>query len=417
MSAGKFLYRNTSGNFVEGEISLQDHEQAARKNVRTSQIINAKYPDADPQFGTAWQQGLRSAGIYPKGVKDLGIPATTVQDAMSGECMQVGGLLQMAGNTIVAPSVPIGSSTPASRLFLPEVILGFMESALQENFDLEVGLFDSLIADDFSIAGPVYTQPTITSTAPAAYDSRPIAQNALPRNLTSITASQSSKSIATESYGLQISDQATQLATLSLVQIIMNQQTRGARYRMLWDQLAKLVTGNTDAGESALSSVGFKATYDSAAAATTITHKGWLKCLYEPDRTVKYDALICTLDTYLDIQNRTGRPLLYSPVTTGVNTGNAGNYGLDVTLTAPANFAQLGIPKVMIVPDGTGLAANQYLLLDTTMAIRRVTNSLASYSAVESMILQRSTFFRVDWGFIIHRLIDDAFKLVDYTNG
>ena len=132
-------------------------------------------------------------------------------------------------------------------------------------------MFERMIADKLSIAGPVFTLPTIDTTAPREHDSRPIAQNALPRNLVSISASQSSKTIATESIGLQISDQAMQLSTLSLVQIIMNQQMMGAKYRMLWAQMSDLINGNVDAGESALSAVDFKATYDGAGASATVT--------------------------------------------------------------------------------------------------------------------------------------------------
>lgn len=417
MSVGHFLYRNSSGNTVQGDISLHDYEIAARLGVSTKAVINAKYPDADPQFGTAWQQGLRSAGIFPKGEPKFGIPSTTIQDAMSGECMNQSGILQLAGNTISSPSIPVGSSTPASRLFLPEVILGLIESNLQEDWGMEQGMFERMIADDLAIAGPVYTQPTIDITAPRDFDARAIAQNALPRNLASITASQWSKTVSTQAVGLQISDQATQLASLNLVQIILSQQMFGAKLRMLWNNLSNVVNGNLDAGESALTPVGFKATYDSTAAATTITHKGWIKALYQPDRQVRFDSMICDIDSYLAVQNRTGRPLMFDPATSGANHGNAGTYGLDVTMTAPANFAALQVPFVMLVPTGSPLAANQILLFDSRYALRRVTNTLAAYSAVESMVLQRTTMYRADFGFLIHRLFSDAFLLIDFTNG
>jgi hypothetical protein len=415
MSAGKFTYRNTAGNFVEGEISLQDYELAATKGVRTAQVINAKYPDADPQLGTAWEQGKRSVGIFVHGDQEFGIPSTNFREALNGECMRQAGLLQLAGNSIVAPSLPVGSSTPASRLFLPEVILEMIEENLQPDYGVEQSLFERMIADNLSIAGPVYTMPTINTEAPMAHDGRSIAQNTMPRNLVSITASQTSKTLASESIGLQISDQALQLSTLNLVSIILGRQMEGQKLRMLWSDLAKVVSGNVDSGESALTPVDFKATYDTSAGADEITHKGWIKALYKPDRTVRYDSLVCTIDDYLAIQNRTGRPLMFDPKTSGTNTGNAGDYGIDVTMSAPANFAQLSVPFVFIVPDGLW-AAGQVLLFDSRYALRRVTNTLAAYSAVESMVLQRSTFYRADWGFIIHRLIDDAFLLLDYTN-
>ena len=412
MSAGKFTYRNSAGNFVEGEISLQDYETAANLGVRTSQVINAKYPDADRTLGTAWEQGKKSVGIYEKGNKDLGIKPPTVRDVMNGECMRQGGLLQMAGGVIVAPSVPVGGSTPASRLFLPELMLEMVEENLQADYGPEMELFERLIADDLSIAGPVYTQPVINTEEPGLHDARPIAQNSLPRNLVSITASQSSRSVPVEAFGLQIADQATQLASIPLVSIILRKQMEGARLRMLWRDLSALVSGNIDAGETALTPVSVS-TFDSAAGGGTLTQKAMLKILYQPDRIHRYDAVICTLDDYMAIQNRTGRPLMFDPSTTN-NVGNAGTYGLDVTVSSPANFAQLGVPLVFVVPDGLW-AANQLLFLDTRYALRRVTNALASYAASENLVLQRSSFVRFDVGQIIHRLYSDAFLLVDYS--
>ena len=138
-----------------------------------------------------------------------------------------------------------------------------------------------------------------------------------------------------------------------------------------------------------------------------------MRILWQPNRIHRFDAVLCTLDDYMAIQNREGRPLLFDPNTAG-NVGNAGTYGLDVTVTSPANFAQLGVPLVFIVPDGLW-AANQMLFLDTRYALRRVTNALASYTASEQLVLQRSSFLRFDIGQIIHRLYSDAFLLVDYS--
>lgn len=413
MAAGKFTYRNTAGNFVEGEISLQDYETAANLGVRTSQVINAKHPDADPTLGTAWEQGKKSVGIYEKDDPNLGIKSPTIRDVMNGECMRQGGLLQLAGGTIVAPSLPVGNSTPASRVFLPEIILEMVEENLQEDFGPEMALFDRLIADNLSIAGPIYTQPVINTEEPGLHDARPIVQNSLPRNLVSVTASQSSRTVPVESFGLQIADQAAQLASISLVKTIISKQMEGARKRMLWRDLAALVSGNVDAGETALTPVGVD-TFDSSAGSGKLTQKAMLKMLWQPNRVHQYNAVLCTLDDYMAIQNREGRPLMFDPNTTSANTGNAGTYGLDVTISSPANFAQLGVPLVFIVPDGLW-AANQMLFLDTRYALRRVTNALASYTASEQLILQRSSFLRFDVGMIIHRLYDDAFMLVDYS--
>lgn len=415
MSASKFIYRNTAGNFAEGDISLHDYEFAAKHNLKVAQVVNAKHPDADKRFGTAWSQGMEAVGIYPKGVPEMGIPATTMRDALNGDCMNQGGILQLAGNSISAPSIPVGSSTPTSRLFLPEVILQTMEATLTEDYDPEVAMFNSMIAISDSITGPIWTQPIIDVTAPRDIDARAIAQNALPRNMVSITASQVSRSISPTSVGLQVSEQAQQLSTIDMVSIILRQQFEGARYRQLWADVSNIINGNIDAGEVALTPVGFKATYDGSAAVDTITHKGWMKCLYDPERKIRIDSIICTMDDYLAIQNRVGRPLMFDPATSGVNVGNAGTYGLDVTMSMPGNMAAIAVPKVMLIPTGI-LGAQQILMFDSRYALRRVTSTSASYAASQDMVLQRSTHWRWDVAEMTHRFMYDSIRLLDYNN-
>ena len=423
MSESTFLYKSAStGKFEEGHISLQDYETAAKMGVTASQVINAKYADADPNLGTAWEQGKVSAGIYPKGKPEYGIQSTTLRDAMNGDCMSNGGLFALAGNTIAAPSVPKdGSSTPASRLFLPEVLLEMVNETILADNNPELEHFNrNYVAETLSISGSVYVQPTIDTTAPREHDSRPIAQNALPRNLVSISAGQRAKTLAGSSIGLQIADQAMQYSTLNLVSIIMSQQMEGEKYRVLWEDLANVVSGNVDAGQSALTPVGFKATYDSTASATTLTQTGLLKALYDPDRKQSFNCLMTDVDGMVALQNRTGRPLMFDPKTSGVNTGNAGNYGADVDISVPFNYSIGMVNNVMLVPSAVLGGSNRLLFMDSRYALRKVVNVLAAYSATEQMVLQRSSFWRADWSSLIHRIREDAdsqgFLLIDYTN-
>jgi hypothetical protein len=385
--------------------------------MRTSVLLNNVYKDADERFGTAFEQGQKYLGIFPKGEPKFGIPATTVREAVTGECMEKAGAIELAGNTIVSPGGPVGGSTPASRVFLPEVILDIMNSKLIEDYNPEVAAFNAMIASDQTINSEVYTRPMIDVTDPRAHDSRPIAQNALPRNMVSITTSQVSRALHTESVGIQISDQAQASTTIDLVGIILAQQAEGERFRNLWTDLAQVVSGNVDAGESALTPVDFKGTYDSAAGAGVITQKGWLKSLYDASRKVNYDGLICTLDVYLDIQNRTGRPVMFdATANTSGNVGSMGTYGLDVQPTL-LNWS-VGIPRVLIVPDGLW-AAKHYVLIDSRYALARVRNASASYSAVEQMVLSRSSVMRFDWSEMVHRLMpadQGAIRVIDYTN-
>jgi len=430
MSMAEFYYRSVDGEYKKGSLALTDYELAERHNMRTSSLVNKKYPDADTRFGTAFKQGMASLGIFPKAVPELGINATPLRDIATGECMSQRDAIQLSttggsatvGNTIGAPSVPVGQSTPASRVFLPEVIMELVNEKLTEDFNPEIALFNSMIAMDTQIQSEIYTRPRIDVTAPRAQETRPIAQNALPRNMVSITTSQVSYAIPTVSVGLQISDQAMANATIDLVSTIMAQQTEAERFRNLWRDVSQVLSGNPDAGESALPVVNFSS-YDSAAANGEITQTGWLKSLYDPTRKVNYDGIITTLSVFMAMLNRTGRPLMFDPRTFNPtdnsaiqNAGNAGSYGLD----APPNLLNwsVGIPNVMLVPDGT-IPANQYALVDTRYALMRVRNASASYSAIEQMVLQRTNNFRWDYGEHVHRMFPDSegvIKVIDISN-
>ena len=417
MSAAEFLYRDSSGNNKTGELSLYDYELANRHNMRTSTLLNKKYHDADPKFGTVLEQGARSLGIFPKGEPSLGIPATTVRDCMTGECMERLGAVELSnGNTIVTPAGPKGNSTPASRVFMPEIILSIMSEKLIEDYSPEAAAFNAMFAVDEVVNSEIYTQPLIDVTAPREQDSRPIAQNALPRNLVSIPTSQTSKALSTNSVGLQISDQAQGHATIDLVGIILAQQAEGERLRNMWRDMGMVVSGNPDVGESALTPIDFKATYDSSAAANTITQTGWLASLYDPSRRTSMNAIMCTLPVYQDIIARVGRPLLFDPTTGGGNVGDAGSYGIDAAPTV-LNFNVMA-PQILLVPEGLW-AAKSYVLLDTRYALKRVRNASAQYSAIEQMVLQRSSVLRFDYSEHIHRLMNetqDTIRIVDYTN-
>lgn len=418
MSVAEFVYRDTAGNVKTGELSLRDYELADRNNMRTSTLLNRKYSDADERFGSAFSQGARSLGIFPKGDPKFGIPATTIREAMTGECMEKMGAVEMAatGNTIVTPSGPKGGSTPASRVFMPEIVLDMMNEKLIEDHSVEAMAFNKMIASDQTIQSEIYTRLLVDVTVPREHDSRPIAQNSLPRNQVSISTGQTSYALRANSIGLQISEQAQGHASIDLVSIILAQQVEGERYRNLWRDMGQVVSGNVDVGEGALTPIDFKATLDTAAGVGEVTQLGWLKSLYDPTRKVNMNALMCTLDVYMDIVNRTGRPLMFDPTTSGVNHGNMGTYGLDVEPNL-LNWA-VGVPNVLLVPEGLW-PVKTYVLLDTRYALMRVRNASASYAAVEKMVLQRTDVMRFDYSEHIHRLFpsdQDVIKVIDYSN-
>lgn len=411
MTTATFKYY-ASGNVPKvGELHLSDYQKAAKMGLSVSNYLSRKYPDADVDgYGSVFKQGMQSLGIYTKSEPERGIFASNMMDVLDGTCQPMMGgetIGGVAGGSIVAPSQQ--GTTPATRVFFPETVLTMMNEVLQEDWTLEGQVWASMLAGTETLQTEMFTQPLINVEAPKAENSLPTAQNTLPRNMVSITTSQYSKSIVTNSIGLQISDQALMRTPLDLVGIIFAQQAAGENLRDLWRDIANIVAGNIDAGEAALTPVLFT-DYDPAAVSGTCTQTGWLNYLYDPSRTVRVDSIICDLATYLAIQNRDGRPLIYDPNTTGTNTGNLGTYGLNVEPNL-LNVS-IGVPNVMVVPSSV-VATGTIVGFDSRYALRQVVNASADYSATEKMVLQRSNFWRVDWGRMTYRLFEEAFKVTN----
>ena len=410
----EFKYRDSSGHIQTGYMAMEDYRLASDHNMRAAAVVNARHADADPNFGSAFEQGCKYLGIFPKGDRKYGIMPTTIKHILDGTCTQQLSGFQLAGGaTIVSPKGPIGGSTPASRLFFPELVLGFIEEELQADYGAEEAAFNQMFAMNNSITSEVWTQPVINTTAPQSQDMRPIGQSQLPTNMISITASQSSKALGAISIGLQMSEQAMRDASLNLVAIIVREQAMGQRMRNLWRDLNSVITGNVDAGESAITPDPFT-DYDSTAGANEITHAGYLKMLWDPTRIYSWNMMFGPLESYLAIENRTGRPLAYDPNTGTVNLGNEGSYGLNPGNPTLINFAT-STPRYLIVPDGV-VPAGQLVMLDTRYALARVTNVAANYAATEQQIMSRSSFWRWDLSEFVYRFRSEAIKVIDFSN-
>lgn len=419
MPIANFKYHSAStGKTADGVLKLEDYGVAERNGIRVTQLLNEKFSDADPRFGTAFEQGMRSLGIYTKADTTYGNSVSTVRELMTGECMYKQSAVQMStgsspsgGGTIVSPGGPVGGDTPASRVFFPAVVLAMIEENLRSDYSPEMAAFRKMLAVDSTIQSEVWTQPIINSSAPGEVRRRGIAQNALPRNMVSIETSQTSHAMLTSSVGLQISEQAQSNTTIDIVSLIVAEQIEGQMKADLWEDIGNVVSGNIDAGQSALTPV-LGSTFDSGFTGGAVTNTGFVKLLNDPTRRVSIDSIFCTLDDVLAIQGRTGRPLIFDPKTTGANLGNVGTAAYTVEPVV-LNFST-AVPNVLIVPAGT-FSAQHLVCFDSRYGLRRITNAAASYSATEKMVLQRSDNFRWDFGSQTHRLRDEAFLVCDYS--
>lgn len=389
----KFKFRELgTGLQLEGEIGMESYKEAADLGLSLSQLMARKFPTDEAVHGGILAQALSSLGINLKPDPVTGMPSTRLSDALN---MNLGAIISPDGT---------GNTTPAGRLFFPEVILQTIRAALQEDkSDFFQGV-DSLISGTEQVNAPEFKRARIDVTAPEGSESQSTAQLAEPPIMVSVTAADTTTRIPGKAIGLQISDQATQHTSFDLINTIMSSQAYGERVRMIEGQLADVLNGNTDISSDLTALPVFNAdTLDSdIVAAGVLTQKAWIHYLRDNYQTMSITNIICTIDTALAIEGRTGKPTNQNddPNSPRIDTlFNIDNLGLRPPRVFLVNSA--------IVPD------NRIHGLDRASALRRYINVSAEYAALEEFVIRRAKVFRVDHGEALTRLFDDAFRSMD----
>lgn len=62
----EFKYRDSSGNIQTGYMTLEDYRLASDHNMTAASLVNSRHSDADPQFGSAFEQGCKYLGHLPE---------------------------------------------------------------------------------------------------------------------------------------------------------------------------------------------------------------------------------------------------------------------------------------------------------------------------------------------------------------
>lgn len=402
----RFMQQGANGQAQakEAELNLADYKAAAKAGMSLRQHINAKLggQGADHAYGQPFDQACQSVGIYAKADAKKGTISPSIAQVFAGMPPMAMGLDATSNGpgTIVAPGGNDG--TVAGRMFYPEILMDRIRSSLQrDNSDVEDG-FNSMIAVTESIAGAHYIQPIINVTGPEDSKSMPIGQDSEPQVMLSITASDTSKRIATHSIGIKITDEAAQYASLDLVATAVEAQTRGERIRMVERDIKSIVMGDKDNGMTPLTAKNLSAFDANAGGGNGVTQKAYLHLLHSDYQKRSLNAAIMDLDTYLAYQERSGRPIV---------TQDDGTDGRLDTQIRPINF-MLGNVPVLLIDKGI-MGANMSLFLDTRFAMRKVVNVFASYEAIEQFVLRRTQMLRMDYGQHVTRLYDEAFEFVN----
>lgn len=394
---GRFSFIGTDGKRVEAKLSTADYKAAASKGISLAQHLEQTHgmKTDTALHGTVLQQMMQSAGMFLNADSHTGLKPPSMADVLNGTTAFNMG-------AITRPEDNVGAG---ARLLFPEVVMQVIESELRSDHGDFLGSYNNMIAQTQTISGPKFEQPIVDITAPAASSNQPVSQLAEPAIMVGITTSDVSRKISTKSIGLMISDEALQATSLDLVNLIIGAQSRQERVNMVEADISAMVDGDVDRNETALGSV-LGTSFDSAATGGTMTHKAWVKYLRANYRKMGIDYILADIDTALAIESRTNKPI--AGTSTGDQTPNP--------FAATYSIENLGVtePKILLV-DTEIIGASTVVGIDSRVAIRRVINASAAYSAIEQFVLRKAQAMRFDYGEMSHKMYTDGWSKMTFA--
>lgn len=389
-----------TGARQELKFDVTAYREAQDAGLTLGQLCNTKYRTDSEKHGTAFAQILASAGMFLHADTKYGVRPPTVAELYNGDARK-------RADVLLAFTRPDGSKsdTASGRLLFPAVLMELIEASLRPNIESYIASFMAMVATTVNINTPKYEQPIVDFTDARNSRSQPIGQLDLPPVMAKFKVSDVSKTLPTYSVGVEISDQATRALTIDFIAKCIAEQQIFERSSRMTDDLVGIVTGDVDSGQTALT--GFAAsTLDAAATGGVLTQKAWVKYLRKNYMKMTITDIICDVDTYLAIQNRTGRPIFTDQSTT------------DERLNTTPRIVNAGIPGAtnIFVTDGSPLGTNTLLGLDRSKALRRVVYVGAAYNEIERWVLRRGQALRMDWSERVESMgLPDAFSLMTLT--
>lgn len=386
---------NAKGENHEFEVSLDVIKAAAENRQSVRDYINSTLDTDASKYGDAFSQLCASEGIVLIPQKDYGMRAPSLHSVLSGRP------ILEAGAIVRQPS------SQARALLMP-AIGALVEDKLVADLNMNADEFDSLVAQDDTIADEWLLWPEINFNGPEAARSQVTSQLAKPATMMSITTSEKSIRIPTFSLGIEWSEQATKYIQLDLLALAIARQVAVERNDRANQNLLMMLNGDADMGQGSLSSLGKVTTAVSldSAASTGITQKAWMLWLYQNSKKRKLNALVTDIAGAMALEGRANKPVI-----TGDNP-NSPRIDANVSVKNPTWNSDL---PIFIVDPSVGWPAKTILGLDTRYAIQRVTSTNASYQAQEDFVLRRGSAMRFDFGQICRRIFTDAFEVMTYA--
>lgn len=380
------------------QVELDDGRMmAAVKSGNPVAFLNREFADADvAKYGAAFDQFKIAAGlIRPEFGNAMGLRTSTIGAVLNGTAG-----IQAASN-VQQNTTPFGT---ASRAFVNIAVIDEVMSELQKDRQTDAVVFNDLVANNIAIDTEHFEQPVIDMTVasgPESAKAQRVAQGALPPKMLFFKTSDRIRRIGAWNIGMEWTDQALKNTTIDYVARTTAHYLRVEQDERVYRYLSSLFTGDGDFNVGAVSSVATN-TLDSTAAAGTVTHKAWVKFLARYRKYRKITHVICDFDTYLKIEGRTGRP-------------GSNNYDPTLARIDPqVSFMNIGfgndVKFFLVDPatEGGPVPANTVWALDASIAVSRVTNTGAAYSAIEEYAMKRSTAMRMDWAEEVFRTLGDS---------
>ena len=386
---------NAKGENHEFEVSLDVIKAAAENRQSVRDYVNSTLDTDASKYGDAFSQLCASEGIVLIPQKDYGMRAPSLQSVLSGRpILEAGAIVRQ----------PL---TQARALLMP-AIGALVEDKLVADLNMNADEFDSLVAQDDTIADEWLLWPEINFNGPEAARSQVTSQLAKPATMMSITTSEKSIRIPTFSLGIEWSEQATKYIQLDLLALAIARQVAVERNDRANQNLLTMLNGDADMGQGSLSSLGKVTTAVSldSAATTGITQKAWMLWLYQNSKKRKLNALVTDIAGAMALEGRANKPVI-----TGDNPNSP---RIDATVSVKNPTWNSDLP-IFIVDPSVGWPAKTILGLDTRYAIQRVTSTNASYQAQEDFVLRRGSAMRFDFGQICRRIFTDAFEVMTYA--
>lgn len=388
---------DSSGKQNDITLSMDDYRAAAEAGLTLPQYLQRKYP-SDMKRGTTFEQCMQASGLIVGTDPKVGFSPPTIKQMFEGTAgINMGTVTRSEGDS---------RHTPSGRLLFPAIILELVAAQLNDNEDNLLAVYDKMVATTRNVNSERVDQPTIDVTAPEGSRAQTIAQGAEPPIMVNITLAERSYNIPTKSIGLSITDQARNAVTIDQVGLAVSAQARGERIAIVENDLASMIYGNTDRGETALSAVTAQSFDASIVANGNISHVAWIKWLMAYYKKMSITHVIMDVDSYLAVEGRSGKPT--------IQTDDPKSPRMDALPRLTNQDAFFKGPEVMLL-DTAVVGANTIIGIDRKYAIQRTINVGASYEAIEEFVLRRVTSMRFDYGETAKKFFPDAWSMMTLT--